>query len=502
MSDPDAKPRRPRWRRYLLRGLLALGVAVLVLAAILIVRAMRLTSRQPELGEVAPIALPADATLAAHLAGALRIPTVSGPGGPVDPRAFLELHAYFEATFPEAHRRLRREIVSNYSLLYTWPGADPALPAVVLLAHLDVVPAEVTPATRWTHPPFAGAIADGFVWGRGALDDKLAAVALLEGVEHLLAAGFQPKRTIILAFGHDEEITGQEGAAKLAATLAGRGVRAALVLDEGLAITQGILDGIDRPVALIGVAEKGYADIAVTAVTPGGHASMPPSDTAVGVLARAIAAIDRHPMPRRLAGVAREMLGYLAPEMGFGRRIVMGNLWLMSPLVESALAGKPSSNAVIRTTIAPTMLAGSDRPNVLAARARATLNVRILPGDTIEDVLEHLRDVVDDPRVTIETEAPAIAASTISPIDDDVFRGLMLAVRELDPRAVVAPGLVVGTTDAKHYAGLGEHVYRFSPIRLGPEDLPRLHGVDERIAVADLHGAVEFYVRVMTRFAR
>ncbi|HWU86130.1 MAG TPA: M20/M25/M40 family metallo-hydrolase, partial [Kofleriaceae bacterium] len=280
---------RTRWRRYLRRGLLALGIALVVMAGVLMVRATRLTSRQPEIGSVSEIHLRADTDLATHLAGALRFATVSGSGGPVDPRAFLDLQGYLQDTFPRVHQQLRREVIGSYSLLYTWAGEDPALPAIVLLAHLDVVPAEVTAATAWTHPPFAGAIADGFVWGRGALDDKIAAISVLEAAEHLLTSGWKPRRTIILAFGHDEEVGGRQGAAKMAAVLEGRGVRAEMILDEGLAVTQGILEGIDRPVALVGVAEKGFADVVMTAQTTGGHSSMPPATTAVGVLARALA---------------------------------------------------------------------------------------------------------------------------------------------------------------------------------------------------------------------
>lgn len=501
MSDSGGGLRK-RWRRYVLRSLLVLGVLVVVLGGVLVVRAIRLESRQPAVASVPAVSLRADADLANRLAGALRFATVSSSGGPADPGAFLGLQGYLQDTFPRAHQGLRREVIGGYSLLYTWAGADPALPAIVLLAHLDVVPAEVTPTTAWTHPPFAGAIADGFVWGRGALDDKIAVIAALEAVEHLLGSGFQPRRTIILAFGHDEEVGGHEGAAKIAAVLRERGVRAQLILDEGMAVTHGVLEGIDRPVALVGIAEKGFADVVMTAQTTGGHTSMPPATTAVGILARALAAIEADPMPSRLDGVGREMLEYLAPEMGFGRRILMANLWLLAPLVERSLAGKPSSNALIRTTVAPTMLAASDRSNVLSAQASVTMNARLLPGTSIDDVIDHLRRVVDDPRVTIKAEGEVDAPSRISPVDDPIFRDLMLTIREVDARVIVVPGLVVGGTDSKHYTGLSDHVYRFNPMHVGPGDLPRLHGVDERIAVGDLRGAVEFFVRLMMRFGR
>ncbi len=202
----------------------------------------------------------------------------------------------------------------------------------MLLAHLDVVPAEITPAARWTHPPFAGEIADGFVWGRGALDDKIAAVSLLEAAEHLLATGFKPRRTIYLAFGHDEEVGGRQGAARIAAALGGRGVRAELVLDEGLAITRGLLGGIDRPVALVGVAEKGFADVAVTAQVTGGHSSMPPR--ARRSACSPAPSPRSRPTPCRPGSTAwrARCSEYLAPEMAFGRRVLMANLWLLAPV--------------------------------------------------------------------------------------------------------------------------------------------------------------------------
>ena len=497
----EVAPRR--WRRPVRRALLGLAIAIALLACVLVVRAARLSSLQPSVAATPlDVTLPAADELAERFAGALRFATVSSEAGPVDPTAFTGLHEYLEQRFPRVHLALQREVIGTYSLLYTWTGREPTLPPIVLLAHLDVVPPEAAASKRWTHPPFAGAIADGFVWGRGALDDKIAVMSILEAAEALLGSGFQPRRTILFAFGHDEEVGGRAGAAQLAAVLAQRGVHAELVLDEGMAVTLGIVDGMDAPVALIGVAEKGYLDVSVTAEQIGGHSSMPPSPTAVGRLGRALAAIEASPMPSRLDGAAQQTFRFLAPEMGFGRRIAMANLWLLGSFVERTLSRTPSGNALIRTTIAPTMLSASDRENVLASHARALLNVRLLPGDTADDVLAHLRRVVDDAHVAIQTEGAVVPPSRISSIDDATFGAVAAAIRQTDPTAMVAPGLVVGSTDSKHYARLADHVYRFDPMWLGPKDLTRIHGVDERMSVGDLRRAAEFYVRLVEQLAR
>lgn len=472
---------------------------VIVLAVVLVVRGLAVGSMQPEASSIER--LPVDPQKAAErLAEAVRISTVSYEDpDKIDKAAFLRLHALLEKFYPKVHERLQRQVVNDLSLLYTWPGSDPGLPAAMLTAHLDVVPAQ---ASDWSQPPFAGNISGGFVWGRGTMDDKVGVLGILEAAEHLLAAGFVPRRTIHFAFGQDEELDGH-GADAIAARLKEQGAQIDFVLDEGMMIVEGIIPGLGPPAALIGLAEKGYANVTLTVETAGGHSSIPPDETAVGILTAAVARLEANPMPTRLEGPVKEMFRWVSPEMSLVPRIVLGNLWLFGPLVRAELAGIPATNATVRTTAAPTMLSASDKANVLARRASAVINYRLLPGDLLDDVRAHVRRVVDDPRVEINF-APGEPndATPVSPVDSESFKHIAASVRAVFPQVVVAPSLVIPATDARHYGSLTNNVYRLLPIVVTAEDLDRFHGIDERIAVKGYADAVNFYAEIMRRSSR
>lgn len=456
----------------------------------------------PTLSAVMPnAAQPAVSPLerARRLAQAIQFQTISHQDpAQCDPEAFRGLHGYLAAAFPRVHSVLARETIGRHSLLYTWPGQDTTLPPIVLAGHLDVVPVEPGTETEWTYPPFAGCIEDGFVWGRGTLDDKEAVLGLLEAAEALLAAGFTPQRTVYLAFGEDEEVGGQNGAAQVAACLLARGIRPAYVLDEGLAVTEGIIANLRRPVALIGIAEKGYLSLELTVEVPGGHSSMPPRETAVGILSAALARLERHPMPARLDGPCAQLIARLAPDMPPAPRFLMSKPRLFGPLITRVLARAPSTAAMLRTTVAPTIFQAGVKENVLPTRARAVVNLRILPGDTIAAVTDRVRRTVVDPRVHV-AEAGAIRAEP-SPVSDchaPAFRALEGVIGRVFPGVAIAPSLVLGATDSRHYAPLGGPCYRFSPIWVRPEDLSRVHGTDERIGVDDYARAVDFYMQLI-----
>jgi carboxypeptidase PM20D1 len=484
--------------RLALRIVLVAAVLLALVVAVATVRAFTLRSGQLEVAPIAAVALD-EAAVAARLSAAIRLPTLSdGDAGGDDPAPFLALHALLEESFPAVHEVLEREIVGDLSLLFTWRGSDPTLPPILLLAHQDVVP--VTPGTEadWTHPPFSGAIADGYVWGRGAIDDKGSLMAILEAVEGLLAEGYRPARTVYLAFGHDEEVGGLDGARRIANALEARGVRLAWVLDEGMPIGHGLLPGVAAPTALVGLSEKGYASFALVVETEGGHSSMPPPRTAAGILAEAVLRIESRQPKARLEGVPRQMLETLAPEMEMPMRLVAGNLWLTRPIVEGQMAGSPRTNAAIRTTVATTMLEGSPKENVLAARARAVVNLRLLPGDTVETAERRLVRAIDDPRVTV-TRLGGLTGdpSPISAVDGPGYAAIARTVREVFPEAVVAPSLMIGATDGRHFVGVAQDVYRFFPFRLHPEDLPRIHGTDERMSLENYAEAIRFYRRLI-----
>ena len=438
---------------------------------------------------------------AERLAEAIRFQTISWEEeGRLDRETFLAFHVFLERSFPRVHASLRREIVNEYSLLYTWTGTDPSRKPILLTDHFDVVPVAEDTLNDWEQPPFAGAIADGFVWGRGAMDDKSGALALLEAVEGLLAQGFAPQRTIYLAIGHDEEIGGVEGAGATAALLRERGVRLEFTLDEGGAVVSGAVPGVEAPLALIGVAEKGYVTIEVTAHADGGHSSMPPRTTAIGRLARAIQAIEEHPMPARVSGPAALLLDEIGEHMSFPLGTLVENRWLTGPILRSYLGGNPATNAMIRTTTAVTMVSGGIKPNVLPDRAMASVNFRLLPGDTGEDVLAHVREAVDDDEVTVEL-AYAREASPVADPKSASFELLRASLAEVMPDVIAAPYLSLGGTDTKHYVDLAENSYRFNALRAGPGDLTRAHGVNERVAVDNYDECIAFNQAVIRRAA-
>lgn len=480
-------------KRIAVTLLLAAGV----LGGIILARTARFSSHQVQLFRAPAFALDMYA-IAQRLSKAIQIKTLSQPN-PVaeNANALRQLRDYFAGAFPAVHKHLNREIVSGHSLLFAWKGKDPRLAPMLLMGHLDVVPVDPSSEKKWTHPPFVGSIAEGYIWGRGAMDDKASVMGILEAVEYLLAEGFAPERTVYLAFGHDEESGGRQGAAKIAELLHQRGVVLEFVLDEGMNIVQGIIPGVAAPVALIGIAEKGYLSLELTVETPGGHASLPPARTAIGILSSAIAAIERAPLPSRLSLPTRKMLESIAPAMPFHKRIALANLWLFDPLIRAELAKSPLTAATIRTTQAATIFHAGVEENVLPATARAVVNLRILPGDSAAAVVDHLRNQIADARVTITPRPTRAEPSPISDTESTGFRLLTRTIGEIAPDVIVAPSLLVAATDSRHYARLTKNIFRFVPITLRPEDAQRYHGIDERIAIEDYQRCVRFYLQLL-----
>jgi carboxypeptidase PM20D1 len=477
--------------------LAVLGLVLFMLFAVLLLRMILLKSRQVSAEPVTDLQIDARAA-AGRLAGALRFPTVSHEGGEnVEAAAFQGLHQYLQQSFPRVHAALSREVVGGYSLLYTWKGRKPELPPVLLMSHMDVVPVEPGTEKSWTHPAFSGFDDGAFIWGRGALDDKVGVLVILEAAETLLGRGFQPDRTVYFAFGHDEEVGGRKGAAAIAALLEQRGVHPAFILDEGGAIIQGMVPGVTRPVALIGTAEKGVLSVELVAQSPGGHSSMPPAHGAIGTLAEAVRKLEDNQMPGRIAGATRRSYQYLAPEMSFGPRLVLANLWLFEPMLARQAASDPASNARVRTTTAPTIFQGGIKENVLPHEARAVVNFRILQGDTTQSVLRHVRDTVGP---GIRVSPVGVAGSEPSPETDVAapeFGLLQRTLAQTFPGVLVAPNLLAGATDTKHYLRLSRNVYRFLPVRVKSEDLARIHGTNERVGIENYGEMVRFCAQLM-----
>lgn len=486
----------------ILRNLaLLLVAAVVVLAGVLGVNALMRTSRQVSVAAVAPVAIDTDAA-SKRLGEAIRFRTISNfldPDQNAD--AFRGLQAHIEHSFPALHSAAKREIVSKYSLLYTWEGSDPQAKPIALLAHQDVVPIAPGTEDKWQAPPFDGVIRDGFIWGRGSWDDKGNLFSMLEAAEQLAKEGFRPKRTIYFAFGHDEEVSGQRGAKQIAALLAARGVKLDFVLDEGLLITDGILKGIDKPIALIGIAEKGYVTLTLNLAAAPGHSSMPPRQSAIGMMSAALARLEDQRFPAEIRGTAREMFDTLAPEMNMTNRVVLSNLWLFKHLLRSELEKSATTDAMIRTTTALTIFNAGNQDNVLPGNADATVNFRLLPGDTEAGIIDHVKHAASNDKIMIEPRAgntePPPVTSTASPS----YLALNRTIREIFPDVIVAPGLMVAATDSRHYTAVTDNIFRFSPVRAKPDDLARFHGTNERLSVDNYADMIRFYRRLVQNTA-
>jgi len=480
-------------------GLLALlGLLVLVLA----LNTWRQGSRQIQVPPLAAIAVDEQAA-AQSLSAAIRAKTVSSlEDAALNADQFEALHAHLQARYPKLHGALQREVVGGLSLLYTWKGSDASAKPLLLLAHQDVVP--IAPGTEgnWQAEPFAGTVRDGFVWGRGSWDNKANLIAQMEAVEMLVAAGFTPRRTIYLAFGADEEVGGERGAAAIARLLAERQVQLDFVIDEGLLITEGVLPGLQPPAAIIGIAEKGYLTLNLSVVAPPGHSSIPPppGTSAIAMMSAALKQIDDQRLPAHIRGVAREMFQAVAPEMSGLSRVALSNLWLFGPMVQKQLEAGASTNAMLRTTTALTIVNAGNKDNVLPGLAEASVNFRLLPGDTQDSVVAHAKKAIGNDKVVLKV-GTAREASKVTPTDSASYKLVERTVRELFPGTIVAPGLMVGGTDSKHFEGLSDHIYKFSPVRAKAEDLPRFHGTNERISTANLAELIRFYHRLLSQGA-
>jgi carboxypeptidase PM20D1 len=480
------------FRKFALRTTLGLAIALALIIAIVLTRTV--AAGKATLTPPLEYRIPAlDVSAAAiNLGAALRFETISYDDGS-NTQAFERFREWLSATYPRFHATTQRTLVGDGTLLFEWRGTDASLRPIVLMAHQDVVP--VPQPDRWRQPPFSGAIVDGEIWGRGAVDDKGSLIAILEAAESLLRAGHTPARGVIFVFGHDEESGGNGGARAAARLLAERGVKAEFVIDEGgLALNDAPV--ANGPMSLIGIAEKGYLTLQLEVSVLGGHSNAPGTKTAIDTLAKAIVTIRGNDFPLRYAGVTRSMIEAMAPHAPFVTRMAIANGWLFEPLLVRQLTASPQGAATLQTTIAPTMLQGSPKQNVLPSVATATINLRIMPGESLESVTAHVRDSISHLPVTITRTGPSIEPSPIASTDSGGYRLISgLAAQIFD--APVAPLLIIGTTDSRHMSVLTGDIYRFTPMMLDLKDGAMAHGFDERISVENLGRMVAFYQQVL-----
>ena len=475
---------------------LVLSLASLV--TLLIYRTLTFTNRQLSASSLRLPAAHATATVhfqshadvvCQRLSAAIACPTVSHDDlTRVDHAHLLQLHAQLERSFPLVHKHLTRSVISTHSLLYVWQPAQPAQPAalpILLLAHLDVVPAP--DAEHWRHPPFSGRRADGRIHGRGAIDDKNNLLAQLEAVEYLLSIRYQPSRAIYFAYGHDEETGGLEGARRVAERLAAQGVRFEWCLDEGLFVINRVVPLYPRPVALICVSEKGFVSAQLTVAVDAkeaGHSSAPGDTSAIGILGGALSQLQRTKAPSYYGANERALMEWLAHGFPFPMRVLVSNLWLFAPLLRLVMAAKPQTATTVRTTTALTVVRGGDKANVLPTQATAIVNHRVHPNDSVDGVLAFDRAVVADARVAVAAVgAQRTEPSAVSSAASRGFRCLHESVLAVYPGVSAAPALFVAGSDSKWYAALCDDVYRFSLTYMdSPAETAMFHGRDESIS--------------------
>ncbi|XP_061530104.1 N-fatty-acyl-amino acid synthase/hydrolase PM20D1.2 isoform X1 [Phycodurus eques] len=430
---------------------------------------------------------------------AIRIPTVSFSPTESNTTALLHFNSFLRRAFPTLFTSglVHHELVANYSHLFWVPGSQLDLVPYLLLAHIDVVPA--TESDGWVAPPFSAQEIDGFIYGRGTIDDKSSLMGILQALEYLLIKGYAPRRGFYLGLGHDEEVSGYQGALNIVRLLKQRNVRLAFVLDEGLAVLDGVISGLDGPAALIGVSEKGLATVKLSVSTLPGHASMPSRESSIGILAAAVKRLEDNPMPMLFGhGPERETFEHLAHKFGLPLKFILSNLWLFSPLVGRFLEQKPDSNAFVRTTTAVTIFNAGVKLNVIPSLAEAYVNLRIHTAQSLQEVMDLIQFTIGDHRVKIEL-IEGFDPLPVSSSDDKSygFQIIKKTVLDMFPTVSVAPGICVGNTDSRHFKDLTKDIYRFAPLWFKPGDAKRFHGINERISRKNYEDLVLFYSRLI-----
>ncbi|MFP4491788.1 MAG: M20/M25/M40 family metallo-hydrolase [Spirochaetaceae bacterium] len=473
----------------------AVSIAVAVFAlsiALLIIRALLFTPLPQEPAEEMPLEIDNERA-AESLAKMVRCKTVSSKNSKLtDPTQFEAFRKLLAERYPELHRTCSLERIGENGLLYRWEGRSDGEPTV-LMSHYDVVPAE---EESWAKPPFAGIMEEGVLWGRGTLDTKGTLCGIMEAVETHISRGFIPENDIYLSFGGDEEIAGKDTPA-IVSELEKRGVRPALVVDEGGAVVEGVFPGIEGPCALVGTGEKGFLDMEFSMQSSGGHASAPPPHTLLGSLSQAAVAIEKHPFPFRLTKPVKEMFSTLGRHTSLPARIIFANLRIFSPLINFACKKRGGElNALVRTSCAFTMAEGSKATNVLPSSAKMVANLRLMGGETTEFAEEYLRKVIGNPDITLRK----LYGNDPSPFSDTSSEGwkrLSRAIHRTWPGAIVSPYLMIACSDSRHYCRISDKVMRFSAMAFSKEERETIHGHNERIPIEKIVTTVKFYMRLI-----
>jgi carboxypeptidase PM20D1 len=469
-----------------------IAVAAAVLSAILLFNTFR-AAPWPHHKAVVAVALPDSAI--AHMSRAIQIATVSPEDTTqIDSVHFIQFRTFLEQAYPILHQQLTRTIIKDYSYVYEWKGSDTSLHPIILMGHYDVVPVEPSAITLWTVAPFGGIVKDSIIWGRGAVDDKAAVISILEATESLLKTGFKPVRSILLCFGHNEESTGT-GAIATVNYLQQKNIRADMVIDEGGEITTGKMKDMHRPIAMIGVAEKGYVTFELSVQKPGGHSSKPAKETAIDILAAALYRLRSVQMPYHMTAPVKEFLQRVSgSSANFMEKLALNNLWLFKSSVQNTLAATPEGEAMLRTTIVPTIIESGIRENVIPTNAKAIVNSRILTGETTAQVQEFIKNAIHDERVSIVIKGDFnTEPSPLTDIHSPAFSIMEEAVYNTVDDVIPVPYTMLGASDSRNYRAISNGVINFTPL----VNSKGFHGIDERLPIRDFQRAIGFFTSII-----
>lgn len=504
--------------------ILVLLVLIIIFAAIILIRTVTypFAKSSPDRKDMLPARVMPSVKALERLAGGVRIPTVSDEIGRAENNPFDRFKTYLADVYPQVYANMDTMTINGYGMLFRWKGRDSSLDPILFLSHYDVVPvigyeAETDPgevifrpddklspaldefSSEWDYHPFSGAVVDGRVYGRGTLDMKGMLFGIMEAIDELLAAGFRPERDIWLAFGHDEEISGLEGAVHIANYFKEQGMTFEGVYDEGGVVAAPGLGGINTAMALIGTAEKGFLTLRIKVYGTGGHSSMPPAKGSLVYAAEIMQKLNENQVPARLIPPISSFLDNVGGFMNFGSRMAIANKWLFKNMLFKSMAKTPATNALTRTTTAVTMAKGSDAPNVLASVAEVVVNYRILTGESVADIVAHVEKICEGYDTEIEIVSSREPSNTSEP-DSRAYGILKESLEKLYPGAVITPYLTIGGTDAYKYEIVSNKVYRMTPIYLNEYEQRTVHNENEFISLDNFGRMIAHFKYIMENF--
>jgi carboxypeptidase PM20D1 len=502
----DYRKKKRKKTGKILTVLFSLLLALLIVVVIKTLTYPFVEFKAPEVTEQIDSGVPDEAVT--RLANAIRIPTISGDTATTAGHPFDRFKRYLPEAYPEVYKAMDTLSINKYGLLFHWKGKDAARNPILFLSHYDVAPVAGYDAKKeavdqlpaaWDFPPFSGAVANGRVYGRGALDVKSMLFAQLEAATALLVDSFRPEQDIWFAYGFDEETGGSEGAAKMADYFKQKNMTFDAVYAEGSVVAAPGIAGISRPVALVGVTEKGFCTIRITVKGVGGHASIPPRKSSLVLAAEIIRKLDSKQFPAHITPAVELFLDQVGESMGFPSRMAIANQWLLKAPLLKILEQHPATNALVRTTTAVTMAEGSNAPNTLSATAGITVNFRILTGHSVEMVVNRVKEICEGYDVDIRVDTSR-EPSALSSVNTRAYRAMGNAIRKFYPEAPVVSYISLAATDARWYETVSKNIYRLMPVCLNEYEQRTIHGENEYISLENYGRMIAYYKDLMATF--